>query len=589
MQEEPHLEEGSAEDDPGNHPRHAPISGKLPAYSSVIIVGAGPTGLAAANLLGLLGVSTVLIERNEELCTFPRAISIDDEGLRFCQAIGLRDALLPSMRLGTEAHYLSGPHLLARVAPTQQRNGFPLISTFHQPTFEQALLQGLARFPHVRVCFQHELLTFKQSENEVLLTLRAPGEQQIQVRCAFLLACDGGRSPIRHALALSMHTPSLSQAPLPLAARLMGPQEAVQARQAPQRWLVVDCVEDDDPANAIIFFCNPTRPAVTVPAPAQGRRWEFMLHSQEQSEDMLREERIQALIRQSRLAQRHWSAGKPAQISRKAVYTFYATMTSRLAHHRVFLLGDAAHLMPPFGGQGMNSGLRDVHNLCWKVALVLQRRAGQSILASYQGERVPHIREMILFSSTLGRIIMPTNRVVALLRDLLLRGVIARIPAFTESLREMRVKPQPRYSHGLILSTRLPGFSHIPGSYLPQPQMLTLAHQPLALDDLLGPGFSLIRLAPEEGLVEDPLQHPAWSRLKPRYITLIPRLRHVPSERLIPPHLTPAYDLDGSLHALFQGRHDLYLLVRPDRYILGVFRAGEATVFAQRLLRLLDL
>ncbi|EFH90241.1 monooxygenase FAD-binding [Ktedonobacter racemifer DSM 44963] len=586
MQEEPHLEWVRAEDDLLDHLRHAPIPGKLPAYSSVIIVGAGPTGLAAANLLGLLGVSTLLIERNEGLCTFPRAISIDDEGLRICQAIGLRDALLPSMRLGTEAHYLSGPHLLARVAPTQQRNGFPLISTFHQPTFEQALLQGLARFPHVHICFQHELLTFRQDENEVLLTLRTPGEQQVQVRCAFLLACDGGRSPVRHALALIMHAPSLSQALLPLAARLRKP---VQARQAPQRWLVVDCVEDDDPANAIIFFCNPTRPAVTVPAPAQGRRWEFMLHPQEQSEDMLREERIQALIRQSRLAQRHWSSGKPAQISRKAVYTFYATMTSRLAHHRVFLLGDAAHLMPPFGGQGMNSGLRDVHNLCWKVALVLQRRAGQSILASYQGERVPHIREMILFSSTLGKIIMPTNRLVALLRDLLLRGVIARISAFTESLREMRVKPQPRYSQGLILSTRLPGFRHVPGSYLPQPQMLTRAHQPLALDDLLGPGFSLIRLAPEEDLVGAPLQHPAWSRLKPRYIVLVPRLRHVPSKQYFSPHITPAYDLDGSLQALFQGRHDLYLLVRPDRYILGVFRTNEATAFAHRLLRLLDL
>lgn len=589
MQKEPHPEEENVEDGLLDHPRRAPISNKPPGYSSVIIVGAGPTGLAAANLLGLLGVSTLLIERNEGLCTFPRAISIDDEGLRFCQAIGLRDALLPSMRLGTEAHYLSGLHLLARVAPTQQRNGFPLISTFHQPIFEQALLQGLARFPHVHVCFQHELLTFRQDESEVLLTLRTPGKQQIQVRCAFLLACDGGRSPVRHALALSMHTPSLSQALLPLAGRLKRNKKAVQARQIPQRWLVVDCVEDDDPTNAIIFFCNPKRPAVTVPTPAQGRRWEFMLHPQEQSEDMLREERIQALIRKSRLAQRHWSAGKPAQISRKAVYTFYATMTSRLAHHRVFLLGDAAHLMPPFGGQGMNSGLRDVHNLCWKIALILQRRAGQSILASYQVERVPHIREMILFSSTLGRIIMPTNRLVALLRDLLLRGVIARIPALTESLREMRVKPQPRYSQGLILPTRLPGFRHVPGSYLPQPQMLALAHRPLALDDLLGPDFSLIRLAPEEGLVEDPLQHPAWSRLKPRYIALIPRLRHAPSEQHIPPHLTLAYDLDGSLQALFQGRDDLYLLVRPDRYILGIFRASEATAFARRLLRLLDL
>ncbi|WP_236031159.1 FAD-dependent monooxygenase [Ktedonospora formicarum] len=530
-------------------------------------------------MLGLLGISTLLIERNPDLCTFPRAISIDDEGLRVCQALGLGDILLPSMRLGTEAHYISGPHYLARVAPLACRNGFPLISTFHQPTFERALLQGLERFPHVHVRFQYELVNLTQAKDEVFLSLRQPDGGRQQIKCSYVLACDGGRSPIRHMLDLGMRPPSL----LPFSRR----QRSERSQSgAMQRWLVVDCAGDDDPSNAIIFFCNPKRPAVTVPAPNGGRRWEFMLHPHEQPDDLLRLERIQELIMQSRRSQRHWSAGKPACVIRQAVYTFYATMASRLFRHRVFLLGDAAHLMPPFGGQGMNSGLRDVHNLCWKLSLVFQGNASPHLLASYQTERVPHVREMILFSSALGHIIMPTSRRAALARDLLLRGVVARIPPLVESLREMRVKPQPRYKRGLILPATSLKHRHLPGTYLPQPQVLTLQGRSLLFDDLLCSGFALLKLSGEANQAEQPLMHPLWSTLQPRYIVLLP-----PSSTLKthwPEHITPVVDSDGSLRSLFGSSQDTYLLVRPDRYILGVFRANEEVAFARRLIRLLS-
>src|SRR5579859_164400 len=123
--------------------------GRIMAPVEVVIVGAGPTGLAAANLLGKVGVNTLLLERNAGLSDYPRAISIDDEGLRICQATGLREALLPDILAGIDVYYIAGGHFLARVSPSSQPNGYPLISTFHQPTFEATLLQGLARFPCV--------------------------------------------------------------------------------------------------------------------------------------------------------------------------------------------------------------------------------------------------------------------------------------------------------------------------------------------------------------------------------------------------------------------------------------------------------
>src|SRR5260370_6295018 len=145
-----------------------------PPYFSVIIAGAGPTGLTAANLLGMLGIDALVLERNSGLSDCPKAISIDDEGLRVCQAMGLSKAVIENVLLGIDAHYISGKHYLGRVAPTSMRNGYPLISTFDQPEFEATLLQGLKRFPGISVHFQHTLETFHHPDPALLVSLPPP-------------------------------------------------------------------------------------------------------------------------------------------------------------------------------------------------------------------------------------------------------------------------------------------------------------------------------------------------------------------------------------------------------------------------------
>ena len=121
-------------------------------YFSVIIVGAGPTGLAAGNLLGMLGIDTLILERKAGLSDGPKAIAIDDEGLRICQAMGLHHTVMEHALLGIEAHYFSGQRSLARVAPTSKRNGFPLISTFHQPHLPRIKLlnSSVSHWPDTR-------------------------------------------------------------------------------------------------------------------------------------------------------------------------------------------------------------------------------------------------------------------------------------------------------------------------------------------------------------------------------------------------------------------------------------------------------
>ena len=530
---------------------------------AVVIVGAGPTGLAAANLLGQAGIATLVIEHHPGLSEYPKAISIDDDGLRICQAMGLIDEILAQALLNIEAHYLSGSHRLARVSPTGRYNGYPFISTFHQPTFEHTLLQGLQRFSCVETLFQHTVESVVQDEEQVYLAVRTPQGTLRHVACTYLLACDGGKSSIRHALNIPLQPPLAHFLP-----RLYGLNRLnTNLRESSaQRWLVVDCIEDDNPqTNVVFFFCNPLRPAVTVPAPHGGRRWEFMLLPGEREADLLNKSAIESLIRQVCATQQQVMAQKAPHIIRQAVYTFHAAIAARFSQGRIFLLGDAAHLMPPFGGQGMNSGLRDAYNLCWKLALVLQGQAGPHLLETYHQERHPHAEQMILFSSILGKIVMPTQRPIALLRDGLFRGILQHIPPMREAIAEMRVKPQPRYAQGFLLPPDSPENRTYRGLHLPQPLITTPDGNQSLLDEVLGNSFALVRLyeKPEACVIES---HEIWQQLGIHCV-----------------------DVEANkMEDFWKKKHDVYMLVRPDKYIMGAFKAEDANKFVKNVQILLQ-
>ncbi len=132
------------------------------AHFPVAIVGAGPTGLTLANLLGVYGVACVLVERNAATVHEPRAVSIDDESLRTMQAAGLVDEVMAETVHGYGAHYYSARgRAFARVQPTEQPYGFPRRNAFRQPILEAQLHRALSRFAHVTTLFEHELMSFR--------------------------------------------------------------------------------------------------------------------------------------------------------------------------------------------------------------------------------------------------------------------------------------------------------------------------------------------------------------------------------------------------------------------------------------------
>jgi 3-(3-hydroxy-phenyl)propionate hydroxylase len=495
-------------------------------YFSIIIVGAGPTGLAMGNLLGMMGIDVLILERNASLSNFPKAISIDDEGLRVCQAMDLGHTVIENVLLDIGAHYISGKHYLAKVVPTSKRNGYPLISTFHQPEFEATLLHGLKRFPCVSIQFQHNVETFQQCDTDVILSVRTSEGMLKKYSCAYLLACDGAKSAIRRQLGIKMRSSTFSQ-----------------------KWLVIDTINDTDASTVAVFFCNPKRPSVTVPAPHASRRWEFMLLPGEKEDELLLDGSIRSLIRQV-------GGSRDPQIIRRQIYTFHAAIAENFSKGRVFLLGDAAHLMPPFGGQGMNCGLRDAHNLSWKLQKVLQGVASPTLLETYNQECQKHVAGLILLSKFLGTIIMPTSKAFAFLRDSVF-FTLNTVPAIRDYLSEGRMKPQPRYKKGFMSVDGSRASKTLAGMMLPQPEIKTPQGKKMLLDNVLGQDFALLRLChkPDEAFTS--LNDDTWQRLGTRFVSIENEIEGFPSNQ-----------------------RDLFILVRPDRYIYGVFKAEDAHTFA---------
>ena len=186
------------------------------------------------------------------------------------------------------------------------------------------------------------------------------------MRADYLVGCDGGRSETRHAIGAVM-----------------------EGDRLPQKWLVVDTVAArDEDLPTCRFFCDPQRPAMTLKRPHGERRWEWMLMPGETDEELLDDDRIRAL-----LAEHTDPAG--IDVYRKCVYGFSAVVADRFSAGRVFLAGDAAHMTPPFAGQGLNSGVRDARNLSWKLSAVLAGRLPASLLDSYQVERHDPARMLV--------------------------------------------------------------------------------------------------------------------------------------------------------------------------------------------------
>lgn len=540
--------------------------------ADVLIVGAGPAGLGLANLLGRQGVRAIVLEQLPELIDFPRGVGLDDESLRSLQAMGLVDEVLPHTTPQHVMRLVNGKgQVIAEIKPGTREFGWSRRNAFVQPLVDRVLADGLDRFAHVDLRFAHTVETITDHGDHVELTVATP-QGPSTLRAQYLVGADGGKSRTRKHIGVTFEGQSPST-----------------------RWLVVD-VNDDPLGTPNVFLgADPRRPYVSLGLPHAIRRFEFMLFDDEPDTLVDDPTFVEGLLRD------HVPHPATLNFIRKRVYTHHSRIAGSFRRGRIFLAGDAAHLMPVWQGQGYNSGMRDSTNLAWKLAAVLRGDCDDALLDTYDVERREHAKAMIDISVAFGRVIKPTNKIVAGLRDLT-AAVLNAAPPVKRYFAEMRYKPMPRYHHGAVVdaTTRQPGRSDATltgtsqpvtsannkvspvGTQFIQPRVDTADRTDVLLDELIGANWAVVCWGTNPGQAFSADDLITLKALGATLISLRPVTQlhnDIPGDGTI-----VAADRTGEIKRWFDDRPTPVVFLRPDRFVAAAGLTQDAPALLDSLL-----
>lgn len=515
--------------------------------ADVIIVGAGPCGVTLANHLGMYGVATLIVEKSPEVLDYPRAVGADDEALRSWQAVGLAHEVLRDMIQNVPARYYnSRGQCFAEVAPREQPFGWPRRNLFIQPLTETTLRRGLARYAHVQLKLGMEVEALHQDAAGVTLAARDAAGQSWSLSGRYVVGADGGRSTVRSLVGIEL-----------------------DGKTDSNKWLVVDLMNDTLYAPYTAIHCSPLRPSMSINLPYGYRRLEFQIKPHETDDEVLEPVHLARLLRQ------HYPEPMALpEIKRARIYQHHSRIAERFQAGRVFLAGDAAHLQPPFFGQGMNSGLRDATNLAWKLAWVIKHGAAEKVLASYNSERRDHALAMVNFATWIGSFYQPWSALTECVRDVFFK-CLRILPGARDYILQLKFKPMSRYLDGIVLHTpALSARKDNPVGRLFMQPTVEIDGSQVKLDDVIGPAFAVI------GVRLDPLRCMAAAQaaafkalggktLAVRFSKSIDRLVAPGSDTL------EAEDVQGRWRDwILQNPQWPVIILRPDRYVAAVCDAA---------------
>jgi 3-(3-hydroxy-phenyl)propionate hydroxylase len=400
----------------------------------VAIVGCGPVGALLANLLGQAGLAVDIYDREREIHPLPRAVHFDGEVMRIFQSVGLADRVAAAARASSKGmHFVNADRralMVRRGLDGPGPHGWAGNWYFHQPILEAILRGGMARFPNVRVHLGHEVGSVDDLD------------------ARYVVGCDGARSLVRRAIGGRQHDLGLHRP-----------------------WLVVDllCDLDQPRVRALpdhtIQLCDPARPMTVVHVGGRRWRWEIMLMPGDDPARL-----AEPAIFWPMMAR--WLGPADAALERAAVYTFHSVVQEGWRQGRLLLAGDSCHQTPPFLGQGMCAGLRDAANLAWKLAAVVRDGADDSLLDTYESERLPHVRTFIELAVKLGAVLQETDPAAAAARD----------RRFADGAETFDF-PQPQLGPGCRNDEPPPV-----GTIFPQPRLA----DGRPMDDAIGPRFAIV-------------------------------------------------------------------------------------------------
>ena len=507
--------------------------------TDVAILGAGPVGLTIANYLSKQGIKVILIEQLDQLIDYPRAIGIDDESLRTIQSLGLVDEVLPHTTPNHAMRFLTPKgRCFADIQPMTREFGFSRRNAFIQPQVDQVLLQGLQQYDTTQVLFSRHLTEFNQDANGVTLNIQTKDQQQEVIHAQYLIACDGGNSIIRRTLNI-----------------------AFDGKTAPNQWIVIDLENDPLATPHIYLCCDPVRPYVSAALPHGIRRFEFMVMPNETQEELSKPENINKLL------SKVLPNTENIEVIRQRVYTHNARIADKFRVERILLAGDAAHIMPVWQGQGYNSGMRDAFNLAWKIALVVQGKAGADLLDSYQIERKDHAQAMIDLSVMAGHVLAPPKKWQGFVRDGI-SYVLNYIKPIQQYLLEMRFKPMPKYHDGILINHNHP--QSPVGKMFIQPNVQLESGEQVLLDDVIGNNFAILAwgVDPKWGLDAHTMQQ--WQNLGVKFIQVLPAIQLRNEKRQIFEGVMTVGEIGTDIRTWFGQTNQSIVVLRPDRFVAAL-------------------
>ncbi len=486
----------------------------------VAIVGYGPVGAVAAALLASYGLSVAIFDKGHEVYAKPRAFALDHEIMRVFQQLDLAEQVLEFAEPFTPSNFLGvSGDLIKSFASAEPPYpyAFPPALVFNQPAVERVLRKHIAALPNVHVFLDHTLLSYEQLADRVVLNVQGQekGKFDLQSYTArYLIGCDGASSTVR-----------------PLA------DIALEDLGFDQPWLVVDVLANAHGLAKLpktsLQICEPQRPTTFLIGTKNHRRWEIALNDDEQPEQMIKDDIVWGLLAR-------WIEPTDAQLWRCAAYRFHALVAQHWRIGNVFIAGDAAHQQPPFLGQGMCQGIRDVVNLSWKLKTVisdqtLTAEATNRLLDSYETERKAHVTELTTRIKGIGQLVGERDLAKAQARD-------ARLIAEAGG----QVRPQPRQSvQPTLTNGLLSNQTHAAvGTLIPQPWVLR-GDDRVRLDQLIDYGWRLISIQPIAKKLPDSIE-------------------------LIVMSVNEFVEEEGVLAAWFEQQACNAALVRPDHYVWGV-------------------
>lgn len=475
----------------------------------VLIIGCGPTGAVLSLLLAKCGLNVTVIEKEQEVFAVPRATHIDEETLRNFQLTGLMGELAKHTESFGFMEMVSetGKHLFEEeIKQLQSEHGYIGSRFFDQPAFERVLRASIQQTPHITLITGAEVIGLMQDGESVIIEAKVNNET-VKHKAKYAVGCDGGRSTIRQLLGIDMY-----------------------ALEPAREWVIVDSLlknEADKPLLPSRFQYIFNKKHLTIYAHGFGinRRWEFQLNIGEtQPPDEVIKQWVANYI----------DLGK-IEITRIAKYAHNSLVAHKWRNKRVFLAGDAAHMMPPSAGQGLCSGVRDAVNLAWKLNEVIRDKAPTTLLDTYEGERKPHLHQILKRTLFIGKQLQAKGAFGQWIRSLRVQA-INNITPLKNYLRKRYNTPPPLNIEGVT--------TPLSGTFLPQTGNS---------DDVIGYRFALV--------------------VKPGTLT----------EQQLHQAANAGMVIIDDTYSQWLDKHTIdFAIVRPDKIITLAGKAGELKEYAYR-------